>query len=80
MEVDFLIPDSFESKTVIQACYSLEDSDTREIEIKSLLKAMDELKIDLGFIYTNNHSEEIKVGNRIIRIIPFWIEALNSLQ
>jgi len=71
LEVDFFIHKP-ESKELIQACYSLEDSDTREREIKSLLKAMEELNMDVGTIYSNNHSEEISINNKTINIIPFW--------
>jgi predicted AAA+ superfamily ATPase len=79
LEVDFFIHEP-ESKKLIQACYSLENSDTREREIKSLLKAMDEQNMDVGFIYTNNNSEEITTNNKTIIIIPLWKEALKEME
>lgn len=75
LEVDFFIPEH-ESKSLIQVCYSLDNSDTREREIKALAKAMEEQNLEVGFIFTNNNSEELTIGNRTIKIIPFWKEAL----
>jgi hypothetical protein len=77
LEVDFYIPE-LERKILIQASYSLEDSDTREREIKSLLKAMDELNVDVGYVFTNSNAEEIVINNKTIKIIPFWRETLNN--
>jgi hypothetical protein len=77
LEVDFFINEP-ESKTLIQSSYSVENSDTREREIKALFKAMEEQNMDIGFIYTNNNSEEITINNKTIKVIPFWKEALKS--
>lgn len=74
-EVDFFINET-ETKKLIQASYSLENSDTREREIKSLFLAMEEQNMDVGFIYTYNSSEEVKIKNRTIKILPFWKAAM----
>jgi len=76
-EVDFFINNQ-ESKILIQASYSLENVDTREREIKSLVKAMEEQNQDMGFIYTYNSCEEIVVNKKTIKVIPFWQVALKS--
>ena len=78
LEVDFFINEA-ESKALIQSSYSVENSDTREREIKALFKAMEEQNMDIGFIYTNNNSEEISINNKTINIIPFWKEAITKL-
>jgi uncharacterized protein len=77
-EVDFFINEPHEKK-LIQACFSLENPDTREREIKSLLKAMEEQNMDVGFIYTYNNSEEIIIKDKTIKVIRFWEEALGEL-
>lgn len=77
LEVDFFIL-SPESKILVQVSYSLDDLDTKEREIKALIKAMDEQNVDISFIYTNNISEEITINNRKIKVIPFWKEALEA--
>ncbi len=74
-EVDFFINNS-QSKAFIQVSYSLESNNTRDREIKSLYKAMEEQNMDIGFVYTWNNEEEIKIGNKTIKIIPFWKLAL----
>lgn len=79
LEVDFFIAEP-ERKILIQASYSLQDSDTRKREIKSLIKAMEELNVETGFIFTNNNSEEITINDRKIKIIPFWQEALKNIN
>lgn len=76
-EVDFFINEP-ETKKLIQACYDIGNDDTREREVKSLLKAMDELNLSLGTIYTYNHSEEIKIKDKTIKIVPFWKVALEE--
>jgi uncharacterized protein len=74
-EVDFLINEP-ENQLLIQASYTLEDDETREREVNSLLKAMDELKLQTGIIFTVNQSEEVTKNGKTIKIIPFWQEAL----
>ncbi len=76
-EVDFYISD-FDNKSLIQASYTLENNDTKQREISSLLKAMDELKIGKGFIYTYSEKEEIDIGDKRIIILPFWLVVLGD--
>ena len=75
LEVDFYIHEP-ELKILIQASYSFENSETREREIKSLFKAMEEQSIDVGYVYTYNDTEEITSKNKTIKVIPFWKVAL----
>ena len=76
-EVDFLINETGQ-KILIQASYTLENYETRERETNSLLKAMDELNLETGIIYTCNQSEEVTKNEKTIKIIPFWKEALRG--
>ncbi len=76
-EVDFLINEN-ENKVLIQACYKLENYETRERETKSLLKAMDELNLETAIIYTCNQLEQLTKNGKTINIIPFWQEALKN--
>jgi predicted AAA+ superfamily ATPase len=57
---------------LIQASYSTESTETRDREIKALLKGMEEQNLDTGIIYTHNYEEEITIGSKKINIIPFW--------
>jgi predicted AAA+ superfamily ATPase len=76
-EVDFFINEP-DSKILIQACYDIGNEDTRVREVKSLLKAMEELNLNMGTIYSYNHSEEIKIKDKIIKIVPFWKVAIEA--
>lgn len=76
-EVDFFINEP-EHKKLIQACYNIGNDDTREREVKSLLKAMEGLDLSLGTIYTYNHSEDIKTKDKTIKIVPLWKVALEA--
>lgn len=46
--------------------------DTKEREVKALVKAMEEQKLDTGYIYTYNETEKIEINSKTIHIIPFW--------
>jgi len=61
---------------MIQAAYSLENSDTRNREIRALAKAMDEQNLETGYIYTYNNTEEITIDNKTIVVTPLWKETL----
>jgi predicted AAA+ superfamily ATPase len=71
LEVDFFIRKPG-IKVLIQACYSMENTDTRNREVKALSKAMDEQSLDIGYILTNNHAEEITINNKKIIVLPLW--------
>ncbi len=70
-EVDFYV-NANEDWFLIQVAYSIENNETRDREVKSLLKAMEEQNLSNGTILTYNHSEELTLDSKIIRIIPFW--------
>ncbi len=71
-EVDFVVSKGRKVQSIIQVCYNIDNIDTREREIKSLLKCLDELKFEKGIIITRDTDEEIVIGNKIIKIIPIW--------
>lgn len=75
LEVDFYIVER-ESKKMIQAAYSLENTDTRNREIRALVKAMDEQNLETGYIYTYNNTEKIKINSKTIIVTPLWKEAM----
>ncbi|MCF8363904.1 MAG: ATP-binding protein [Prolixibacteraceae bacterium] len=76
-EVDFFI-NTTQTKVLVQVSYSIENTDTREREIASLLKAMEEQNMVLGFIFTWNQEEEISINGKTIKMVPFWKEAMNT--
>lgn len=68
-ECDFIIKKGTKITEAIQACYEINDTN-REREIKGLIEAMDKFKLTKGTIITFEQSEEIKIGNKKIKIIP----------
>ncbi len=71
-EVDFVLKEGLKIKQLIQVCYSLENEETRKREIKSLIKASEELKCNNLLITSWDEEEEIKQDNKLIKIIPLW--------
>lgn len=76
-EVDFLWIDNNDNANLIQVCFSLDDSHTKQRELRAIIEAMDELGINNSIIVTWNDEKEIKKDNRIIQIIPAWKFLLN---
>ncbi len=70
-ECDFIVKERGRITEAIQACYSLEQPN-REREINGLLEAMESLKLDKGLILTHEQEEEIKTGEKTIKVVPVW--------
>ncbi len=70
-EVDFLLKKG-EEISLIQVCYEIEGFKTREREIKSLLKAGDELNCKNLLILTWDYEGEEKFREKKINFIPLW--------
>jgi len=70
-EADFYVP---EKGLLIQACYTLDAEDTYSREKKSLMKALAELGLRKGYIYTWNDAAKTEVlpDGKEIEILPFW--------
>jgi len=75
LELDFYLP---EKELLIQSCYSMAEYDTRQREIKAVLAAMKELRINKATIITIDEDEEVNVNGHQINIIPFWKWALSN--
>lgn len=72
-EVDFIITENFKAKEAIQVSYSdLENADTYERELGSLLQCLTNLKLDSGLILTRNREEIIYSEGKKITMIPIY--------
>ena len=71
-EVDFVVKKSLKVNKLIQVCYDIEDIDTKEKEIKSLLKAGKELKCRNLLVITEDKEGEEKIKGKKIKFIPLW--------
>ena len=71
-EVDFAVKQGLRIKQLIQVCYSVEDYETKEREIRSLLKASKELKCKDLLVITEDYEDEEKIKGKKIKYIPLW--------
>lgn len=72
LEVDFLTKEKEKIKSLIQVSLTLQAFGTKEREIKALLKAMQELKINQALILTKDEEDVIKIDDKIIKVIPTY--------
>ena len=70
LEVDFLIKEKQKIKLLIQVCLTIKNFETKEREIKALVKAMKELKLEQALILTEDEEDIIKIDNKKIKVMP----------
>ena len=75
-EVDFVVKEGIKVKQLIQVCFSLKDLETKNREIRALIKAGKELKCNNLLIITEDKEGEEKAkwfGDKAtIRFVPLW--------
>ena len=71
-EIDFVIRQKRKNTILIQACYDMHNFQTRHRELKSLIKASEELMCKEMVVITYDQEGEEKIGNQRIRILPLW--------
>ncbi len=75
-EVDFVIKEGTKITKLIQVCYDVSNPDTKKREIRSLIKARQELKCNELMILTNDYEAEESAewfGEKAkIKFIPLW--------
>lgn len=71
-EVDFVVKEGLKVKQLIQACWNLGGYETRNREVKALLKASRELKCRNLVVVTEDYEAQEKTGGEKINFIPLW--------
>ena len=71
-EVDFVIKEGLKVKQLIQVCYDIKNNDTKEREVRALLKASKEVKCENLFIVTGDYKNEEKIKGKKIIYIPLF--------
>jgi len=71
-EVDFIIKDNLNIKELIQVCFNLDNLETREREIKSLLRASNYLNCNNLKIITLDTENKEQIKGKNIIFIPLW--------
>lgn len=71
-EVDFIIKEGLKIKQLIQACYNLENPETKKREIRALVKASEDLKCNNLIVITKDYEAVEKINKKRIKFIPLW--------
>ncbi len=71
-EVDFVVKDGLKVKELIQVCWDISSYETKERELKSLLKAMNEFKLSQGMVITEDFEGEEDADGKKIIYKPLW--------
>ena len=71
-EVDFVVKGGLEVQQLIQVCWNPQEKETRERELRSLLKAMEEFDLKTGLIITESYESLEKQGNGRVCFQPLW--------
>lgn len=71
-EVDFVIKDGLDVTNLIQVCWDMRNEKTKTRELRSLQKAMKELKVKNALIITEDAEGEEKLNGFTVKTIPLW--------
>jgi predicted AAA+ superfamily ATPase len=69
VEVDFYIP---QMQMAVQACYRLQDDETRLRETKALIKLSQKIDVNQMLIITKDEEYDIVENGKTIKVIPLW--------
>ncbi len=62
-----------------QVCWSLENKEAKDREIRGLVNALKTHNVDSGYILTDSESADLDAEGKKIIVRPFWYFALQSL-
>jgi len=71
-EVDFVIKNGMKVNALIQVCYNVSEQNTKERELKALMKASEEFKCNNLLVITEDYETEEKFKGKKIKFIPLW--------
>lgn len=71
-EVDFAVKEGASVRQLIQVCYDLSSPDVKEREVKPLVIAMKEFKLNKGLIITRDLEGEEMADGKTIAFKPLW--------
>ncbi|ODS43124.1 MAG: ATPase [Candidatus Altiarchaeales archaeon IMC4] len=71
-EVDFVIKTGHAVGQLIQVCYEIENPETKERELKSLIKASKELRCNNLLVITEEFEGEDEFKGKTIKYLPLW--------
>lgn len=71
-EVDFLIKENLKVRQLIQVSWEVTKYETKNREIRSLLKAMEEFELKKGLVITEDFKAEEDFNGKKIEYTPLW--------
>jgi len=71
-EVDFVIKRGGKVRQLIQACYDVEDFNTKDREMSALIKASEKLGCDDLIVITWDYEGTEKYADKEIKFLPLW--------
>jgi len=71
-EVDFVLKQGTTIRQLIQVCWNVSDPATKDRELRSLTKAMDELSCSTGLLITEDYEGEEEFRSKTIQCAPLW--------
>jgi predicted AAA+ superfamily ATPase len=74
-EVDFVVKEDTRVKELIQVCWDISDMNTKKRELRALVKAMEEFKLENGLVITEDFEGEEIAGDKTIRYVSLskWL-------
>ena len=70
--MDFVIREGLKIKELIQVCYNLDNLETGQREIRSLIRASKQLQCNNLTIITYDQEKEEIIKEKQIKFIPLW--------
>lgn len=70
-ECDFVVKEGTKITKAIQVCFDLNE-DNKSREIGGLTEALEKFQLKEGLILTYNQTDELRVGNKMVRVLPVW--------
>ena len=71
-EVDFVLKEGTTMTQLIQVCWNVDDAQTKERELRSLTKAMQELETETALVVTEDCEAEERFRGKPITFTPLW--------
>ncbi len=71
-EIDFLLKKGTHIKRILQVAWNIEDPQTKEREVTSLIKALEKFNLKEGIIITEDKEGEEKIKEKRISFHPLW--------
>src|SRR3989338_6747347 len=79
-EVDFVLKEGTKVTQLIQVCWNVEDAQTKARELRSLAKAMNELKQHSAVVITEDYEAEEVFRGKPITFTPLWKWLLGEIE